>query len=201
LVQILVERNSADGSGLQGVLTIADLCGHEAHRPSAIAKSHVQQSLVSLRSCVVVQSSCLHLISVLACLILLHQLNFGRLVRARCTGEFVAASACLVTRLLFDSCGGNGRTVLIATISSLQKDLKFTLHTLHLARQAINTQDLPRYNYSDRKESPFSPKGKSRSGQSISLVHRFAKTVRMFLPTASHSADDTAVMLWKALIP
>ncbi len=54
LVQILVERNSADGSGLQGVLTIADLCGHEAHRPSAIAKSHVQQSLVSLRSCLVV---------------------------------------------------------------------------------------------------------------------------------------------------
>ena len=129
------------------------------------------------------------------------QLNFGRLVRARCTGEFVAASSCLMTRLLFDSCGGNGRTVLIATISSLQKDLKFTLHTLHLARQAITTLDMPKYNFADRKESPFMPKGKARSGQSISIIHRFSKSARMMAPPSGRITEDPIVMMWKALEP
>lgn len=125
------------------------------------------------------------------------QLNFARLVRARCNGDFVAASSCLMTRLLFDSCGGNGRTALIATISSLQRDLKATLHTLHVARQAMSVNERPRFNFACRRDSPRGPKGKSRAGQSISLVHRFTRAARGYVTSHSRAVEDPKLAMWK----
>ena len=109
----------------------------------------------------------------------------------------MAASSCLLTRLLHDSCGGNTRTVLIATISSMQKDAKATLHTLQLGRQALTINDRPKYNYACRRESPRMEKGKSRSGQSISLVHRFSKRARRMVDYSPRAPQDGRVVMWK----
>lgn len=130
-----------------------------------------------------------------------HQLNVGRLVRARCNGEFVAASSCLLTRILHDSFGGNGRTVLIATVSCMQRDLKATLHTLNLGRQAMAIRDQPKFNFANRKDTPHLGRGKSRSGQNISLVLRFMQATRVMRPLGPRCIEDPVVLKWKRMKP
>ena len=131
------------------------------------------------------------------------QLNFSRLVRARCNGEFVAASSCLLTRLLHESVGGNSRTAIIATISSLQRDLKATLHTLSVARQAMLVPERPKFNFASRKETPHLGRGKSRAGQSISLMHRFSTEALKVAPVSIRTLalEDARVGTWKKLTP
>ncbi len=89
----------------------------------------------------------------------------------------------VLTRILHDSCGLNSRTVLIATVSALEKNVKATLHTLALAQLATKIQDRPEFNKPFRAcTRPSLRPAQPKWTQSSSLLHRFKRIDMVMLP-------------------